>query len=83
MRADSDVLHQEARRKLKQAMLSYPGDDVHVVIYALHLQMSWNDLQTALGRSSHPSRPSRVSQICTAVDDHLESELRQYLGIAK
>lgn len=81
MRADTDVLHEEARGKLKEAMLRYPGDAVHVTIYVLHLCMGWNELQTALARSSHPSRPSRVSQICSAVDDHLESELRDYLGI--
>lgn len=81
MRADTDMLHDEARVKLKEAMLSYPGDATHVTIYVMHLQLDWNELQTALARSSHPSRPSRVSQICTTVDDHLETELRDYLGI--
>lgn len=81
MRADSSVFHKEARRKLKDAMLSYPGDPVHVVIFGLFLQMDWNDLQTALARSDHPAAPGRVSTICEAVDNHLETEMRNYLGI--
>ncbi len=82
MRADTDVLHKEARAKLQEAMLSYPGDPAHVVIYALSLtDMGWNELQTALGRSEHPSAPGRVSTICDTVDDHLETEMRTYLGI--
>lgn len=83
MRADADVLHDEARSKLKAAMLSYAGDPVHVTIYILHQLLDWNDLQIALSRSSHPSRPSRVSEICKAVDDHLTAELKSYLGIEK
>lgn len=81
MTPDTKLIHQEARQKLKEALVSYPGDSVHVAIYVLSLQLGWNELQLQLGRSPHPSRPARVSQICDAVDDHLESELKSYLEI--
>lgn len=80
--ADSKVLREEAREVLKEAMLSYEGSDVHVVIYALTRARSWNALQTELSRTdTAPSNPQRVATICEAVEQHLEDELRSYLGI--
>lgn len=81
-RPDTKVLHEEARKKLKTAMLTYPGDPAHVAVYVLSIELSWNELQLQLGRSSsHASRPARVSQICDAVDEHLESQLKSYLNL--
>lgn len=81
MRADTDILHDEARGKLKKAMTTYPGADVHVTIYVLRQLLEWNDLQVALARSDHPSDPSRIKRISTAVEDHIEGELSTYLDI--
>jgi len=81
MRADSQALHQEARGVIKDALSSYPGAPIHVAIYALTRRRSWNDLQAELARTDAPSDPEKVSTICTAVEQHLESELRQYLEI--
>jgi hypothetical protein len=82
MSPDSKVLRQEARGALIEAMLSYEGDPTHVAIYALTRCRNWNELQAELARiDSAPSDPKRVSTIVDAVETHLESELRSYLGV--
>lgn len=80
-RADQQLLHSEARAVIKAALGSYEGSDVHLSIFALRTELSWNDLQTILGRSDHPSDPTQVRTICTAVEEHIELELRSYLEI--
>lgn len=82
MRADSDILHDEARDVLQRAMLTYPGDPLHVVVYVAHIILPWNDLLTLLSRAgSVTSDPERVKTITSAVDEHLRQEMLQYLKI--
>lgn len=80
--ADRKILREEAQQVLRQAMLAYDGDPTHVAIYALTRCRNWNELQAELARiDSAPSDPKRVSTIVDAVETHLESELRSYLGV--
>lgn len=79
--ADTRVLRLEARKILKQAMLNYEGDPIHVAIYALVRHRNWNALQADLAETQYPSDPERIQHICDAVENHLESEMRSYLGI--
>lgn len=79
--ADRKILREEAQQVLRQAMLAYEGDPVHVAIYALTRAQDWNELQSCLARTDAPSDPTRVAAICDAVENHLESELRDYLDI--
>ena len=81
MRADSQTLHAEARGVIKDALSSYEGASIHVAIYALTRCRSWNNLQAELARTDAPSDPEKVSWICTAVEEHLEDELRSYFEI--
>jgi len=82
MRADSEIIRQEARDVLQRAMVTYPGDPVHVAIYICHIELAWNDLLTQLSRiDSVTSDPERVKRVVTEVDHHLEQELRSYLDI--
>lgn len=82
MRADSEIIRQEARDVLQQAMTTYPGDPVHVALYIAHIVLPWNDLLTRLSRiDSVTSDPERVKRVVTEVDRHLERELRDYLDI--
>lgn len=80
-RADTAVLHEEARKALKEALTTYEGDSLHVTVYVLDLQMDRNNLLSSLSRTDQPSDAQKVKQIVEAVDAHLEDELRSYLGI--
>lgn len=82
MRADSEIIRQEARDVLQRAMVTYPGDALHVAVYVLHIARPWNDLLTLLAREDDvTSDPERVKKIVTEVDHHLDRELRDYLDI--
>jgi len=82
VRADSQIIRQEAREVLQRAMVTYPGDPIHVALYIAHIILPWNDLLTKLSRiDSVTSDPKKVKRIVTEVDHHLDSELRSYLGI--
>ena len=80
-RADTAVLHDEARKALKEALTSYQGDPTHVTIYVLDLQMDRNSLLSSLSMTDQPSDAAKVKRMVEAVDAHLEEELRDYLGI--
>jgi hypothetical protein len=77
MRADAQVLHDEARSVLKEALADYR--DVHAAIYALRRKVPWNELQRVLAETEHASHPREVSAITEEVEEHLESELESYV----
>lgn len=82
MRADSQVIRQEAREVLQDALLSYPGDDLHVAVYVAARDRPWNELQADLSRIEDVTSDSeRVRRIRRAVREHLDQCLRDYLGI--
>lgn len=80
MGADSDVLREETKDIIQQALASYPGDALHVAVYVAARARDWNDLQTDLARIDDlSSNPKHVSQIRAAVEEHIRTELEIYL----
>jgi hypothetical protein len=77
---DTNLIHQEARQKIKNAMEHYPGDDRHVAVFAaMYTSMTWNDIQVVLSRDSIPSSPTKIKQMKKSVEAHVENELRNYI----
>jgi hypothetical protein len=79
MRPDTPVRQAEAKSTLRRALQSYEGDPRHVAIYVASRRQGWNELQTALSRTSFPSSPDRVSAVISAVERHLRSTLNTHV----
>jgi hypothetical protein len=80
IKADARTLNNEAREQLKRALQSYPGSAKHVAIFAASRAVSWNDLQVALSREGFDNS-SHIATIIRTVEDHIESEMTEYLDI--
>lgn len=76
MRPDARLQEDDAARKLKQALLSYPGDPRDVTLYVLRQEHGWNALPTIVAEIDDISaRRKNLSRICERVEDHLRREL--------
>jgi hypothetical protein len=76
MRPDAGLDEEDAARKLKQALLSYPGDPRHVTLYVLRQEHGWNSLPTIAAEIDGISGSrSELSRICERVEAHLRREL--------